>query len=193
MAPASVSVVTHREDELPLELREQVLALAQDAWPDLARDERWPRHDPALDPVSVILVEQGRVLSSLDILSKDIAHGGETYHASGISTMVTLREARGQGFGRLLARYALQMMSDDGADLAIFTCDSPLKGFYESAGFSELPGTVLIGGTRQHPFRSDRFDKITVAAFFSNRSRAHLADFRGTDIELYPGDVDKLW
>jgi hypothetical protein len=85
------------------------------------------------------------------------------------------------------------MMADGGADLAIFTCDTPLKSFYESAGFSELPGTVLVGGTRQQPFRSDQFDKITVAAFFSSRSRAHLADFAGRDIGLYPGDIDKLW
>ena len=189
----AASVVRYREDEVPHELRDQILAIRLDAWPDLSRAESWPRHDPALSPISVILVEGRTVLSSLDILSKEVLHGDQMYRASGISMMVTARPARGRGLGRKLARRARQMMADDGADLAIFTCDADLKRFYEGAGFSELPGTALVGGTPQQPFRSDQFDKVTVAAFFSSRSRAHLAEFLGTDVELYPGDIDKLW
>ena len=43
-----------------------------------------------------------------------------------------------------------------GLDLGIFTCDRPLREFYQRAGWEELPGTVLVGGTPQEPFASDQ-------------------------------------
>ncbi|MCZ0971746.1 hypothetical protein O1L55_10350 [Streptomyces albulus] len=57
--------------------------------------------------------------------------------------------------------------------MGLFTCDRPLRAFYESAGWHHLPGTVLVGGTPQAPFPSDRpgFDKVTMADFFSPRAR----------------------
>ncbi|WP_241990110.1 MULTISPECIES: hypothetical protein [unclassified Streptomyces] len=54
---------------------------------------------------------------------------------------------------------------------------------------------MLIGGTPQAPFPSDQpgFDKVTISGFFSAAGRQAQASFRHSRIELYPGEIDKLW
>jgi hypothetical protein len=54
-----------------------------------------------------------------------------------------------------------------------------------------LPG----GGTPGIPFASDQpgFDKVTMGDFFSAAARAEQGLFYDTRIELYPGEIDKLW
>jgi GNAT superfamily N-acetyltransferase len=141
----------------------------------------------------MLLVEDGRVLAALDILSKPVVHRGETYAASGLSTVVTDQSARLKGYGRRLVEAAREAMRESRTDLAIFTCDTPLAPFYQAAGFGILPGTVLVGGTPADPFPSDRFDKVTLACFFTPRALAHAADFEGARIDLHSGDIDKLW
>jgi aminoglycoside 2'-N-acetyltransferase I len=141
----------------------------------------------------MLLVEDGRVLTALDILSKPVVHRGLTYAASGLSTVVTDESERGKGHGRRLVAAALEAMRESGADIAIFTCDTPLAPFYEAAGFEILGGTVLIGGTPADPFPSDRFDKMTLASFFTPLARAHASDFSGDRIELHTGEIDRLW
>jgi aminoglycoside 2'-N-acetyltransferase I len=187
-------VVTYRESEVPHELRAQMIALQDQAWPSDEPSDLGPWHDPSLDPVSLLLVDdEGRVASTADILSKDITHKGETFAASGISAMATDESRRGMGYGSRMAQAAREMMETRGADLGIFTCDSDLMRFYEGAGWTYLPGTVLIGGTPEEPFPSDQFDKVTLARFFSAKAKDAEGDFVGARIELYPGDIDKLW
>jgi aminoglycoside 2'-N-acetyltransferase I len=188
-----VDILAWPEAEVPRQLRSQVNALRDEAWPPDQPSESGRGHDPALRPLSMLLVDDGRVLAALDILSKQITHRGEQYAASGLSTMVTDSAERGHGHGRALARAARERMSSTGADLGLFTCDPPLQGFYEGAGWQVLPGTVLVGGTPQAPLPSDQFDKITMGCFFSARARASAAAFIGCRIELYPGEIDKLW
>jgi hypothetical protein len=86
-------------------------------------------------------------------------------------------------------------LSRQPVDLVIFTCDTPLRAFYESAGFEQLPGTVILGGTPVQPFPSDQpgFDKVTMAALLSPRAKEADADFAHARISLYPGTKDKLW
>jgi hypothetical protein len=54
---------------------------------------------------------------------------------------------------------------------------------------------VLIGGTPSEPFPSDQpgFDKVTLGAFLTERARTARSEFIGARVELYPGDVDRLW
>ena len=61
--------------------------------------------------------------------------------------------------------------------------------------FPDGRGTVLVGGTRLSPFPSDQpgFDKVTMADFFSHEARRHRSSFQHARIELYPGEIDKLW
>ena len=133
------------------------------------------------------LVADGRVLAALDILSKEIEHAGERYAASGLSTVVTDEAVRRRGHGRRLVSAAREAIAASGADLGIFTCDRPLGPFYESAGWTVVPGAVLVGGTPDAPFPSDQWDKVTLAAFFSAKARRGAPSFADSRIGLYPG------
>ena len=183
-------IVRCAQAELPADLRAEQLRLHRQAWPD--SDEAG--HDPQLNPLTILLLGSGRrVLATLDILSKDLAHRGQTYAASGLSAVVTDQAVRGRGFGLQLVRAARRAMAELGRDLGLFTCDTELAGFYVEAGWQLLPGTVLVGGTREDPFPSDQFDKVTLGGFFTPHAREHVADFEQARIELYPGSIDKLW
>ncbi|WP_214321683.1 GNAT family N-acetyltransferase [Nonomuraea sediminis] len=181
------------ESATPAELLVQVRELQQEAWPGFTFPT--PNHDPALRPLSMVLVDDDAVVAALDILSKEITHAGQRYRAAGLSTVVTRKAARGRGYGRHLVAAARTAMADAGFDVGLFTCDRPLQAFYESAGWQLLPGTVLIGGTPEDPFPSDRpgFDKVTMAAFFTPAAERHRPSFHHARIELYPGQIDKLW
>ncbi|MFL6160776.1 MAG: GNAT family N-acetyltransferase [Jatrophihabitantaceae bacterium] len=183
-------IVSYPERSVPPELRAEQLRLHRQAWPDSAGTG----HDPLLAPLTMLLVAPaGGVLAALDILSKDVEHGGARFAASGLSAVVTDEAIRGQGHGLRLVRAARQRMAELGRDLGIFTCDTELAGFYLRAGWQLLPGTVLIGGTEQQPFPSDQFDKVTMGALFSPHARRHAADFEHARIGLYPGQLDQLW
>jgi aminoglycoside 2'-N-acetyltransferase I len=186
-------IVSFAEADVPADLRVHVLALQREAWPGLEDNERWPTHDPALRPQLMLLLQAETVLSSLAILSKDIAHAGHRFAASGLSTVVTRGAERGKGYGLHLVVSAREVIEASGVDLGIFTCDRPLQAFYERGGWQLLPGTVLVGGTPDSPFPSDQFDKVTMARFFSPMARDHADAFGGSRIELYPGEIDKLW
>lgn len=192
-------ITSFPEASTPPELRAQVRELQQEAWPQTdsaAGNGMQLTHDPALRPMSMLLTDDsGTVLAALDILSKTITHAGRCYRAGGLSTVVTRRAARGQGHGRHLVAAARAAMAESGLDLGMFTCDRPLRGFYESAGWQLLPGTVLIGGTAHAPFPGDQpgFDKVTMADFFTEAARRDRVSFQHARLELYPGDIDKLW
>ncbi|WP_235469826.1 GNAT family N-acetyltransferase [Streptomyces platensis] len=188
--------MTFPETETPPALRTQVGELRDEAWPpDSASAPGTFTHDPALRPVSMLLVDGATVLAALDILAKEIVHAGQRYRAAGLSTVVTRGTARGKGHGHRLVTAARAAMAAMDLDIGLFTCDRPLQPFYESAGWKWLPGAVLVGGTPRAPFPSDRpgFDKVTMAAFFSPLGREHRASFPHSRIELYPGEIDTLW
>jgi GNAT superfamily N-acetyltransferase len=174
---------------VPEALRRQVLRLRAQVWPPDGDDF----HDPALLPLSMLLVDDGALRSALDVLSTTLVHCGSTYAASGLSTVVTDQAYRGAGYGRRLVAAAKSLIAGSGADLGLFTCDRPLQSFYESAGWTTLTDAVLIGGTREDPFPSDQFDKVTMAAFFTELGKDNAARFEGCRIELYPGNIDRLW
>jgi GNAT superfamily N-acetyltransferase len=189
-----VRIASFPEAGVPPELRAQVVRLQDLAWPPSSPSGPEPWHDPALNAVSLLLLDDDdAVLSSLDVLSKPLDHAGQTYAASGISAMVTDPGVRGRGDGRALAIAAREFMAASGADLGVFTCDAELRRFYESAGWRHLTGSVLIGGTREHPFPSDVLGKVVMADFFTPRARAAEAAFVAAAIQLYPGDIDRLW
>jgi aminoglycoside 2'-N-acetyltransferase I len=194
---ARVEIRSFAESAVPDSLRSQVLALREQAWPTDVAERDGPAgaqgHDPALRPVSLLLIDDGTVVAALDILSKDLVHAGQHFAASGLSTVVTDQAQRGRGYGRRLVSAARDQIERSGADLGIFTCDRPLQAFYEAAGWSVLTDSVLVGGTPDAPFASDQFDKVVLVAFFSARAQRAADSFHGCRIELYPGSWDKLW
>lgn len=188
-----MQILRFPEQETPPQLRAQVLALQEQAWPADPSGARDPGHDPVLRPLSMLLVMDDRVIAALDILSKQLVHSGLVYAASGLSTVVTDQALHGRGYGRQLVNAARDEIATSGADLGIFTCDRELQAFYESAGWLVIDGAVLIGGTPDAPFPSDQFDKVTLASFFTAHAQRHAHTFQNSRIELYPGTIDKLW
>lgn len=187
-------IVRFAEHEVPPHLRVQALALQEQAWPSAPGEVDDPAHDPALAPYSLLLVDaEETVLAALDVLTKEFTHAGERWRASGLSRVVTDRARQRAGHGRTLVAAALAEIRASGVDLGLFTCDRPLRDFYASAGWQELPGAVLVGGTPDAPFPSDQWDKVTMGAFLTPRARAAAPRFADTRIGLYPGSIDKLW
>lgn len=178
---------------MPGATRLQVAALHAQAWPGDRTSNSETGHDPLLQPVSLVLVDGERVLAALAILSKELHHRGRRYAASGLSTVVTDPVERRRGHGRRLIVAAGEAMRAAGADLALFTSDTPMAPFYESGGYTVLPGSVLVGGVPQDPLPSDRFDKVVLWHAYTMRAQTHAAEFRGARIELYPGVIDRLW
>lgn len=167
-----------------------------EAWPPTGDDAGQQVHDPELRPLSLLLVDDDQtVVAALDILVQQIEHAGRHFAASGLSTVVTRPSARGRGHGRRLVTAARLTMRARGADVGLFTCDRPLRPFYERAGWTALPGTVLVGGTPQSPFPSDQpgFDKVTTGAFLTPAARRARATFHHARVGLYPGPIDRLW
>ncbi|MFG2875981.1 GNAT family N-acetyltransferase [Streptomyces sp. NPDC048337] len=160
-------VLGFAEAEVPEGLARQVARLEDAAWPGAS-----PGHDPALAPRALLLVDGAdRVAASLALLYKEIPLAGRTYRAAGLSAVVTRPESRGQGLGgRLVAAARAALAADPAVDLALFSCDRPLAPFYEAAGFEQLPGTVLVGGTPEQPLATDGpgFDKAVMGAFFTD-------------------------
>jgi GNAT superfamily N-acetyltransferase len=188
-----VEILTRPEAEVPPPLARQVRALQEQAWPPADPAGAATGHDPLLQPVVLLAVEDGRVQAALAVLSKRLAHRGERYEAAGLSAVVTDPAVRRRGFAAALIIAARRWMEENGKDLALFTCDASLAPFYESGGYEVLPGTVLVGGTPEDPFPSDRFDKATLWAPLTAHARDHAADFRNARIELHPGVIDRLW
>ncbi|WP_018350351.1 hypothetical protein [Longispora albida] len=81
------------EAELPGPLLVQVRAIQEEAWPSDPGAGPAPLtvHDPVLSPRTVLLLDGGTVLAALDILTKEIEHGGHRYQAGGLSTVVTAK------------------------------------------------------------------------------------------------------
>ncbi|MFB9432272.1 GNAT family N-acetyltransferase [Streptoalloteichus tenebrarius] len=197
-------ILSFPEAETPPELRDQVIELQHEAWPGEAvippldpaeRGGRVVTHDPALNPRSMLLVDDGVVLAALDILTKEIAHAGQHYRAGGLGSVVTRRSVRGRGYGRRLVTATRETMAASGLDVGVFTCARPVRRFYESAGWHLFPGAVLVGGTREAPYPSDQphLDAVVMGDFFSPRARENHLSFHNARIELYSGEIDKLW
>jgi aminoglycoside 2'-N-acetyltransferase I len=188
-----VRIVYFPDADVPEELRAQVFGLHDLVWPRDTPTGSDPTHDPALRPTSVLIIDGDRVVATLDILSKQVTHRGRSYAVSGLSSVTTDPAYRGHGHGRGLVEAARELTAAAGADLGIFSCDPPLQQFYERAGWQRLVGTVLIGGTPEAPLRSDQLGKVTMGAFLSPRAKRDARTFLGCRLELYPGEIDKLW
>jgi aminoglycoside 2'-N-acetyltransferase I len=172
--------------------------MQEEAWPSADPAEAadlGPVHDPALRPLSMLLLEDDTVLSALDVLFKPIVQGGEELSAAGLSTVVTPRARRGRGYGRTLVTWAREALPALDVDLGLFTCDRSLEDFYRACGWELLPGTVLVGGTPDQPFPSDQpgFDKVTLGAFFTPKAIAARASVIDARVLLYSGLIDRLW
>jgi GNAT superfamily N-acetyltransferase len=189
-----IEIIACTEAELSDDLKGQTLEALRVEWPDAfsgAKAECIQLNDPALHGMIFSLVVDGQLASHLSVPRKGIEHRGEPYKACGLSGVLTVPAFRGKGCGERTVRAATAFMEEDGVDVGLFTCDPPLRAFYERCGWTVLEGAWLVGGTRAKPFPSNTLDKITFARFFSARAQVHENDFAGAAIwlELREGDL----
>lgn len=107
-------IETARLTDLKPDRAAQRRRLVQQAWPDSSHTD----HDLAMNPMSLLLVEEDLVLATLDILAKQLVHRGHTYRVSGLSSVVTDARSRHRGYGRALAKSARLSMQNQRRDLA---------------------------------------------------------------------------
>jgi GNAT superfamily N-acetyltransferase len=189
-----IEIIACPEEELSDHLRSQTLSALRAEWPSAfsaAPVESTQLNDPALHAMIFSLVVDGHLASHASVPWKMIEHRGEAYTACALSGVLTLPSFRDKGYGEQLVRAATAFMEQDGADVGLFTCDPPLRTFYERCGWSLLEGAWLVGGTRARPFPSDTLGKLTFGRFISRRGQARKNDFAGTPIwlELREGDL----
>ncbi len=183
------------QEELALDLKAQVIALLERAWPSgrgVEEQLRAPLHDPERRPLAALLIDGGVVVGYLAIPSATIRHRGRDYRASGLSAVVTHPERRRRGHGQRLVVAARAAIVAGGADLGLFTCDPPLVPFYVGCGWEAMPRTAVVGGTRERPFPAAPLGKRTLMGFFSAHARAHRRDFEGATLQLELREGD-LW
>ena len=190
-----IEIITCLEEDLSDDLKGQTLEAQRAEWPAAftgAKAERTQLNDPALHAMIFSLLVDGQLASHLSVPRKTIAHRGESYKAYGLSAVLTVPAFHRKGYGERTVRAATAFMEEDGADVGLFTCDPPLRAFYERCGWTVLEGASLVGGTRAKPFPSDTLGKITFGRFFSARAQVHEQDFVGAAIWLELGEGD-LW
>jgi GNAT superfamily N-acetyltransferase len=189
-----IEIIACPEEELSDDLLRQTLEALYADWPGAftgAKAGRTQLNDPALHAMIFSLVVDGQLASHLSVPRKTIVHRGEPYKAYGLSGVLTVPAFRGKGYGEQVVRAATAFMEQDGADIGLFTCDPPLRPFYERCGWTQLEGSALVGGTRAKPFPSDTLGKNTFGRFFSARAQTRRNDFMGAAIwlELREGDL----
>lgn len=189
-----VQVEAYRQADCPEPLRVQVLRLMKLEWPSTFRPGRpeWPSEPAELDPVSIVLLVDGEAMSHAAVLRAQIEHAGGHWLAFGVAAMVTAPASRGKGFGARVFEEATEYMRKEGADIGVFTCDEPLRRFYERGGWIVSRGSPLVGGTREKPFRSEDLGKVTMVRLFSPRAQANRTAITSSPIRIDLGE-GKLW
>lgn len=187
-------IVTYPQAALPVDLKRAALHILEAAWPTgRSVDQRLSRslHDPRHPTECMVLRVDGAVVAYLAIPTKTLDHAGVRFTIAGLSAVATHPEHQRRGYAGRLVTAARERIAASGVDVGVFTCDTPLAAFYVAQGWDLMPSTVVVGGSRDRPFRADVLDKWTLMGFFTPHALAHRAAFEGTDLylELREGDL----
>lgn len=144
-------------EDVPEPFKCQILSFVRIQWPELfAGDLRFRdwTSKPSLHPVTLLLEEEGILVSRLEIVWDMLPHAGEVYKTYALSGVFTYPAYRKQGYGLQLvqsARAYIEQQAD--ADVVLF--HSTLIGFYEKAGFERMESLVTLVGDPRHAEISD--------------------------------------
>ena len=141
--------MTFRNEELPADLKCQILSFQRLVWPeDFTGEDRlrdWIQ--PArYHPVHVVIVDGGVLVSYAGVTWKELAHAGQVYTTYGLSGVLTYPMFRGQGYGRQVVEAATAIVRSSDADIGLFTCLPSLSGFYAASGWIPMEQAELRSG-----------------------------------------------
>lgn len=183
-----VELVTYTGEELPADLKCQVLSFQRSQWPEgfvgVNRLRKWI-HLPEQHPTHFVLVEDGVLIGYAGVLWKYLQHAGEVYKTYGISGVLTYPAFRRQGYGSRVVAAATAHIRGSDADIGLFTCAPHLKDFYSASGWIPREGAVLLGGPRAAPYPSE---ELTMMGFFSEKGKRGRSVFASMPI-YFDGDL----
>jgi len=165
----------YKEEELPTEIKWQILSFLRMQWPEGFQAENQLRDwiiRPQNHPIHFVLVEKGLVVSYVGVVWKNLAHAGKIYKTYGLSGVFTYPSFRKKGYGLQLVKDAKKYIEKTDADIILFT--SVLRGFYEKAGFMHLPKAKILKGCQSSPVEHR---ESVYMLFLSKKGRAGRKDF----------------
>ena len=176
-----------QQDSSP-ELREQILALEDRAWPSL-RGAPWPQREHR---VSLCGKENGLLIAHAAVAAAALSYKGQSYRAFGLCEVVVAPEYRGRGLALALIAAARETMQREGADLCVLTCEPELCGLYTRAGGRQMDRLSVCGGTAPGALHSDSLGLCTLLSLFSPKAVSHQSDFACGELIL-PLEEGDLW
>ena len=182
-------LLTFADDELPADLKCQILSAHRIQWPEGYVGENrlrdWIQH-PRFHPVHFALVEGGVLVSYAGVVWKRLEHAGEAHKAYGLSGVYAYPAFRRQGHGRRVVDAATARIRRSNADVGLFTCAPNLTGFYAASGWAVIERAVLLGGRRDAPWPTEQ---RVMMGFFSEKGRRARLRFESLPISF----DDELW
>ena len=162
---------------VPESFKCQILSFVRIEWPELFSGERRLRDwtsKPELHPVTLLIEEEGVLISRLEVVWDVLHHAGEEYKTYGLSGMFTYPAFQKQGYGLQLILSAKDYIEQRGdADIVLF--HSTLKGFYEKAGFERMEHLVTLIG---NPQNLERSDETGFMLFVSEKGKRGINNFK---------------
>lgn len=156
-----VELRTYADEELPPELKCQVVSFQRIQWPKgfvgVNRLRVWIHH-PEQHPTHFVLVEDGVLISYAGVLWKELEHAGEVYKTYGLSGVLTYPAFGRQGYGSRVVAAATNHIRGTDADVGLSTPHGLLFGQWvgshggRSATQRSQDRTVPERGTRDDGF-----------------------------------------
>jgi GNAT superfamily N-acetyltransferase len=168
--------------ELPSALQDQILTFLRWNWPEgfweESRSDAWIS-SPENHPVHIVLVNEGNLVSHVEVVWKYLAHAGEIYKAYGLSGAFTCPTCRNQGYGRQIIEAGTAYIKASEADIGLLWCAPSLKEFYTGLGWTGLKNAKTLIGPPEAP----RFYRLLLMMLFlSQRGWAGKSTFESEPI-----------
>ena len=155
--PCMIKQHLYESHNVPEKFKCQILSFVRIEWPELFSGEHrlrdWTSR-PELHPFTLLIEEEGVLISRLEVVWNILHHAGEEYKTYALSGVFTYPAFRGQGYGLQLVKSAKDYIEQQ-KDVDIVLFHSTLKGFYEQAGFERMENLVTLVGEPKKPTRSD--------------------------------------
>lgn len=186
----ALRIIKYSEECFSADIHAGILALEKRAWPAIPAS-RYPE-DPALFVCAFVLLVEDVVVSHAAIYQKEVQLAGEYYLAYGVGEVVCDERYRCKGYTTMLLRSVYDFIDMQQADLTIFTCSPARVALYTRIGWEWKKDAVLIGGSKQQPFRSDELGLCVLMKLHSPRALENEAGFVKGQLYLSLGP-QRIW